>query len=97
MDYINASRVRAQLVNEFYQKTKDFDVILTPSFGGIQLLTTNLTGTPCLVVPNGFNAKGSPTTFSFIGRLDGEAAIALLAQAYQDATEWDEKAPPLFK
>jgi Asp-tRNA(Asn)/Glu-tRNA(Gln) amidotransferase A subunit family amidase len=96
VDYINASRVRTQLINEFYQKTKDFDVIISPSFGGIQLLLTNLVGTPALVVPNGFNAKGSPTSISFLGRLDGEAAIALLAQAYQDVTGWDEQAPQLF-
>lgn len=96
VDYINASRIRTELINEFYQKTKDYDVILSPSFGGIQLLLTNLVGTPTLVVPNGFNAKGSPTSISFLGRLDGEAAIAMLGQAYQDITGWDEQAPPLF-
>jgi Asp-tRNA(Asn)/Glu-tRNA(Gln) amidotransferase A subunit family amidase len=96
VDYINASRVRTLLVNEFYQKTKDYDVIISPSFGGIQLLLTNLVGTPALVVPNGFNAKGSPTSISFLGRLDGEAAMAMLAQAYQDATNWDEQTPPIF-
>jgi Asp-tRNA(Asn)/Glu-tRNA(Gln) amidotransferase A subunit family amidase len=96
-DYINASRVRRLLVNEFHQKIKDYDVILAPSFGGTQLLMTNLTGTPCVVVPNGFNPKGSPTSISFIGPINGEAALLLLAQAYQDATSWDEQAPPLFK
>lgn len=97
VDYINASRIRSLLVNEFYEKTKEYDVIVSPSFGGIQLLLTNLTGTPCLVMPNGFNAKGSPTSISFLGRLDGEASIALLGQAFQDATSWDEQVPPLFK
>jgi Asp-tRNA(Asn)/Glu-tRNA(Gln) amidotransferase A subunit family amidase len=84
-------------VNEFHQKFKEYDVILSPSFGGVQLLLTNLVGTPCLVLPNGFNTKGSPTSISFLGRLDGEAAILLLAQAYQEATTWDEQAPPFFK
>jgi Asp-tRNA(Asn)/Glu-tRNA(Gln) amidotransferase A subunit family amidase len=96
VDYINASRVRTQLIEEYYQKTKDYDVILSPSFGGIQLLLTNLVGTPTLVVPNGFNAQGRPSSISFLGRLDGESAIASLAQAYQNATGWDELAPPLF-
>ncbi len=96
VDYINASRIRTELINEFYQKTKDYDVILSPSFGGIQLLLTNLVGTPTLVVPNGFNAKGSPTSISFLGRLDGEAAVAMLGQAYQDITGWDEQVPPRF-
>ena len=66
VEYINASRIRGEAVQEFYEKTKDFDVIVAPSFGGNQLLLTNLTGNPCLVMPNGFNEKGSPTSISFI-------------------------------
>ena len=97
VDYINASQVRTLLVNEFHQKTKDFDVIVAPTFGGSQLLMTNLTGTPCVVVPNGFNAQGSPTSISFISKLNGEAALLLLAQAFQDASNWDEQVPPMFK
>jgi Asp-tRNA(Asn)/Glu-tRNA(Gln) amidotransferase A subunit family amidase len=97
VDYINASRIRSELVREYYEKTKDFDVIVSPSFGGTQLLTTNLTGNPCVVIPNGFNDKGSPTSISFLGKLYGEAAPAFVAEAYQEATDWDEKIPPLFK
>ncbi len=97
VDYINASRLRAELVREYYAKTKNFDVIISPSFGGTQLLTTNLTGNPCVVVPNGFNDKGRPTSISFLGKLYGEASAVAVARAYQEATEWDEKKPPLFK
>lgn len=97
VEYINASRLRQALIQEFYEKTKNFDVIVTPSFGGSQLLTTNLTGNPCVVVPNGFNDKGSPTSISFIGNLFGEAALISLAHAYQQATDWEDKVPPLFK
>ena len=97
VDYINASRIRSELVKEYYEKTKDFDVIVSPSFGGTQLLTTNLTGNPCVVVPNGFNDTGSLTSISFLGKLFGEAAALSLARAYQEASDWDEKVPPLFK
>lgn len=97
VDYINASRIRSELVKEYYEKTKDFDVIVSPSFGGTQLLTTNLTGNPCVVVQNGFNDTGSPTSISFLGKLFGEAAALSLARAYQEASDWDEKVPPLFK
>lgn len=97
VEYINASRLRQALIQEFYEKTKSFDAIVTPSFGGSQLLTTNLTGNPCVVVPNGFNDKGSPTSISFIGNLFGEAALISLAHAYQLATDWEDKVPPLFK
>ena len=97
VEYINASRVRQQLIDEFYQKTKDVDVVLTPSFAGTQLLTTNLTGNPCVVVPNGFNDKGSPTSISFVGKLFEEGNLVALARAYQEATDWEDKVPPMFK
>jgi Asp-tRNA(Asn)/Glu-tRNA(Gln) amidotransferase A subunit family amidase len=97
VDYINASRLRQQLIEEYHRVTKDFDVIISPSFGGTQLVTTNLTGHPCVVVPNGFNASGSPTSISFLGKLYGEAAPLLLARAYQEVTEWDDAQPPLFQ
>jgi Asp-tRNA(Asn)/Glu-tRNA(Gln) amidotransferase A subunit family amidase len=97
VEYINASRLRQQLIEEYHKATKDFDVIISPSFGGTQLLTTNLTGHPCVVVPNGFNNAGSPTSISFLGKLYGEAAPLLLARAYQEATEWEDKQPPLFQ
>jgi Asp-tRNA(Asn)/Glu-tRNA(Gln) amidotransferase A subunit family amidase len=97
VDYINASRARQMLIEAYHEKTKEFDVIIAPSFGGTQLLTTNLTGHPCVVIPNGFDDKGSPTSISFLGKLFGEAAAVSLAHAYQQATEWEEKVPPLFK
>ena len=97
VEYINASRLRSELIEKYHQATKDFDVIITPSFGGSQLLTTNLTGHPCVVVPNGFNERGSPTSISFLGKLYGEAAVISIARAYQEASEWDEKFPERFK
>ncbi len=97
VEYINASRIRQQLIEEYHRITKDFDVIITPSFGGTQLLTTNLTGHPCVVVPNGYNANGSPTSISFLGKLYGEAAILQLAKQYQENTSWEDQTPPFFK
>ncbi len=96
VDYINASRIRYELIQNYYDLTKEFDVIISPSYGGSQLLTTNLTGHPCLVMPNGFTDKGTPTSISFIGKLYGEAALISLGKAYQDATQWDEKHPDMF-
>jgi Asp-tRNA(Asn)/Glu-tRNA(Gln) amidotransferase A subunit family amidase len=84
------------MIYAYHQRTKDYDVIITPSFEGDQLLMTNLTGHPCLVVPNGFNEKGSPTSISFLGKLQGEAALITMGRTYQEATEWDEKRPSFF-
>jgi Asp-tRNA(Asn)/Glu-tRNA(Gln) amidotransferase A subunit family amidase len=96
VEYINASRARSQLIEEYHAKLGQYDVIISPSFASGQLLTTNLTGHPCLVVPNGFNDQGSPTSISFLGKLYGEAAIVAFARAFQEASEWDDKVPPLF-
>jgi Asp-tRNA(Asn)/Glu-tRNA(Gln) amidotransferase A subunit family amidase len=57
---------------------------------------TNLTGHPCIVLPNGF-IEGHPTSISLLGNLFDEATILAVAKAYQDKTEWDEQHPAFFK
>lgn len=96
VDYINANRARYKLVEKVNDLMEDYDVIITPSFGGSQLLTTNLTGHPCVVLKNGYTENGSPTSISFIGNLFDEATILAVARAYQEATEFDEQHPPGF-
>ncbi len=96
VEYIQANRYRTLLMERMEQIMKDYDVIIAPSFRGNQLLVTNLTGHPCVVVPNGFNKENSPTSICFIGNLYDEASILLAASKYQEATEFDEMHPPLF-
>lgn len=97
VEYVNAIRIREVLIRKYYEATMDFDVIVAPTFGGDQLLMTNLTGHPCLVLPNGFDEKGRPTSISLLGRLQGEAALISLGRAIQESTPWEERHPPLFK
>lgn len=96
VDYINANRARYDLVQKVNALMEDYDVIVSPSFGNSQLLTTNLTGHPCVVLKNGYNENGSPVSISFIGNLFDEATILSVARAYQEATEFDEQHPPKF-
>ncbi|MBL7113754.1 MAG: amidase, partial [Bacteroidales bacterium] len=96
VEYIQASRIRTELIREVHELFSQYDVILSPSFGGDQMLMTNLTGHPCVVIPNGFNDKGLPTSFCILGNLFDEATILAMAKAYQEATDWDEQYPPLF-
>ncbi|NOQ28263.1 MAG: amidase [Bacteroidales bacterium] len=96
VEYIQASRIRTLLIEEFHKLIKDYDVIVCPSFGGDQLLMTNLTGHPCLVVPNGFDKENHPTSISFIGNLYDEATILSIAKAYQDNSEFDDVHPEFF-
>lgn len=96
VEYIQANRYRTLLMQKMEEVMNEYDVIITPSFRGGQLLITNLTGHPCVVVPNGFNEDKSPTSVSFIGNLFDEASILLAASKYQEATGFDEQHPPLF-
>jgi Asp-tRNA(Asn)/Glu-tRNA(Gln) amidotransferase A subunit family amidase len=97
VEYIQANRIRHDLIEDFHSRMKDFDVVVIPSFnGGNQLLTTNLTGQPVVVVPNGFKENGSPTSISFLGNLFDEGKALAVAAAYQEATSFNEKRPLLF-
>ena len=75
---------------------EEIDVYIIPSYYGDNLLRTNLTGHPCVVVPNGFNDKGSPTSISFIGNLYHDGNVLAVAKAFQEATDWHKKYPPKF-
>ncbi len=55
----------------------------------------NLVGQPALSVPNGFGAGGLPTGIQFTGRIWSEDRLVAIAQAYQQATDWHKKRPPV--
>jgi Asp-tRNA(Asn)/Glu-tRNA(Gln) amidotransferase A subunit family amidase len=97
VEYIQANRLRTMLIDRMDEVMKDVDVYVSPSFEGDNLLLTNLTGHPCVVLPNGFNEDGEPTSITFIGRLYDEATLIAVAKKYQDATDFHEKHPPLFR
>ncbi|MDQ7064290.1 MAG: amidase [candidate division KSB1 bacterium] len=96
VEYIQANRIRTLVIEELDRLFEAIDLYVVPSFGGNNLLMTNLTGHPCVVVPNGFDDKGSPTSISFIGDLFDEATVLAVAKAVQDATDFHRKHPPLF-
>ncbi|HED37345.1 MAG TPA: hypothetical protein ENI76_03750 [Ignavibacteria bacterium] len=96
-EYINANRIRYQLIQAMYKLMKKVDFYIAPSFKGNNLLLTNLTGQPTVVVPNGFSKEGTPTSISFIGKLFDEGTIISAAKAFQDATNFHLKHPKMFK
>ena len=72
------------------------DVYVEPSFGGDNELMTNLTGHPAVVLPNGFRSvDGTPTSVTFQGGLDDDDLTLAVADAYQHATDFHTKRPPL--
>jgi len=96
VEYIQANRLRYMLLQETDKLFDEADVIVTPTFGGDQLLLTNLTGHPCVVVPNGFNDNGEPTSITFLAKLYDEASLLAFAKWYQDITAFNEMLPPGF-
>jgi len=96
VEYLQANRFRRLLIEEINTLFNDFDVIVSPTFGGKQLVITNLTGHPVVTVPTGFDKKGHPTSITFIGNLYQEGVILAIANAFQKATQHHLKRPEHF-
>ena len=73
-----------------------YDVIVAPSHAGDNLLATNLTGHPSVVLPNGFLDETTPVSIVFTGQLFGEGKLLAIVKKYQDATGFHKKHPPMF-
>jgi len=95
VEYVQANRVRTLLMQEMARAIEGFDVYVCPSFGGDNLLLTNLTGHPSVVLPNGFREDGTPTSITFLGDLYAEGEVLALAHAYQRATDFHRRHPDL--
>ena len=96
VEYIQANRARILLNEKMNKLFESIDVYIVPSFWGDNLLRTNLSGHPCVVLPNGFDKNGSPTSISFIANLYKDGNAIAVAQVYQDATTWHKIYPPKF-
>jgi Asp-tRNA(Asn)/Glu-tRNA(Gln) amidotransferase A subunit family amidase len=112
VEYIQANRARTTAMELAAKVFAQVDVIVAPTFS-TQLLITNLTGHPALILPNGLRGNdapkprvrengevdgggpGTPLSLTFLGQLYGEAKMLSLAKAYQDATDFHHKHPPL--
>lgn len=96
VEYIRANRLRSRLIEDFSRLFEGVDVILTPSFEGDQMLMTNLTGNPCVVIPDGFDATGHPASICMVGQLFDEGRLLAFARYVQNLTGHHLAHPPLF-
>jgi len=94
VEYIQANRARTVLIQQWYEQLKGLDLYVAPSFSQ-NLALTNLTGNPCVVLPNGLNQRGLPASITFMGQLFGEGKTLEAAKIYQDATDFNKKHPTL--
>ena len=97
VEYIQAQRVRTLAMQAMAEIMTGVDVYMMPSFADNNLLLTNLTGHPAVVVPNGVTDSGQPASLTFIGGLYQEADALTVAQLYQDSTTFHLAHPPLDK
>jgi len=95
VEYVQANRVRTIAMQGMADLMADIDVYVAPSQVGDNLLLTNLTGHPAVVLPNGFRSNATPTSISFTGRLFGEAETLTVARAFQEATDFHQRHPSL--
>lgn len=94
VEYIQAQRIRQMLIQEMTKLMQNVDVYVCPTTEGNNTLLTNLTGHPCVVVPNGFRTDGRPISLTFCGRLFDEGTVLAVAKKFQDATDFHKKRPP---
>jgi Asp-tRNA(Asn)/Glu-tRNA(Gln) amidotransferase A subunit family amidase len=96
VDYIRANRIRTLVMREMEAVMANLDAYV--SVGPRDLLLTNLTGHPSVVMPNGFRKDGSaehPTALIVTGKLYGETDLLAVAHAYQQATGHHRRRPPM--
>jgi len=91
VEYIQANRARSLAVQQVSALFRDVDIIVAPT-GGIQLVVTNLTGHPALIVPNGLRGADAPKppkvdtgNYDNIGGPGTPVSITFLAGHYHDA------------
>jgi Asp-tRNA(Asn)/Glu-tRNA(Gln) amidotransferase A subunit family amidase len=95
VDYVNANRLRSIAIQKWDELMRTVDVIVTPTGAAnlSQLVATNLTGHPAVIIPNGFRDDGTPVSLTFLGGLFEEGKMLAVARAYQEATGFHLKHP----
>lgn len=93
VDYLRAMRARTVLMREYAEKTKDYDVFISPQRGLGALTITNFTGHPQMFVPTPEDDRG----FSIVGTLYHEEQLIALAMAFQAETGSTKLHPDMSK
>ncbi len=109
-EYLHALAERERLKAEFVAAMEGTDAVLAPvaMTAAIKLEDVDQSTTPAfltrwvnfldlcgLAIPNGFTAEGLPTSLQIICRGYDEATALRIGWAYQTATDWHERVPPM--
>lgn len=109
-DYLAALAERDGLKQSYGRAFADVDALLTPTtrVTAVPLDEVDQNVTPAhftrfancldlcaLAVPNGSDGRGLPTSLQIICRGYDEATALRIGWAYEDATDWHDRAPPI--
>jgi Asp-tRNA(Asn)/Glu-tRNA(Gln) amidotransferase A subunit family amidase len=91
VEYIQANRARTLVVREMTKLFEQVDIIVTPT-SGAQLVATNLSGHPAIILPNGLRGDDAPKPPAIdnggddnIGGPGTPVSLTFLAGHYEDA------------
>jgi Asp-tRNA(Asn)/Glu-tRNA(Gln) amidotransferase A subunit family amidase len=92
VEYVQANRARTIVMEGVAKAFADFDVIVAPT-NSQQLVVTNLTGHPALILPNGFRGEDAPAARkNDKGEIEGNyggpgtpVSLTFLGQLYGEA------------
>ena len=102
VEHVQMDRLRVDLMEQAHAVLQDLDVLASPSFGGDTLGITNLTGHPCVCLPNALRpvedgpaARRQPGSISFVAPLYDDHKALRLAHAVQQQTDLHTRRPPI--
>jgi aspartyl-tRNA(Asn)/glutamyl-tRNA(Gln) amidotransferase subunit A len=106
--YQRAQQVRRVFIQQLWEMFEDLDVYATPSWrtaadsqgfasAPVQSGMFNLSGFPAIVLPAGFtdDDRPLPIGLQIAGRPFEEDVVLAAAQAFEQATDWHTRKPPL--
>jgi aspartyl-tRNA(Asn)/glutamyl-tRNA(Gln) amidotransferase subunit A len=112
-DYVQATREHRRMMVEMEPLYARFDAFVTAGLGEAPPLSDyrsvsfwqkpsvltawNVTSQPVLALPNGFGRNGLPLGMQILSRPFGETTILRVGHAYERATEWHARRPPLVR
>ncbi|HKA41173.1 MAG TPA: amidase [Burkholderiales bacterium] len=110
-DYMDAQRVRGQMVDEMCAVWSKHDVLVTAGAGPAPRLEAKLAawpstnrfspfaimGAPAIVVPCGYSATGLPLSIQLVAKPFDDANLLGIAYAYEQATNWWSRHEPPVK
>ena len=110
-DYIKAQRARSLFNQGIAEALEKFEILLTPTVpisapridevefqvDKLPRLTRpfNISGLPAISVPCGFTSSGMPIGLQLAGQAFDEATVLRVAHAYERATDWHTRRPPV--